>query len=236
MAKAKIIELSEQDLIDVVDRYEYLSTLLENKTIPSIQRLEKLDKEKPNIDDLINELTTTKDFLQNLSTQLTDETKKKIEIYLNTKIVAILKDASKNNETIKNNIDKITYNSMYFKKILQQDEKTLETYKKLLGMKGIVFSSLISIVIGFFIGIAFFIYQKEPLIKIENLKELHRAILDKRIKWEIHTNEKLLLVFNSFVVNEDSFIDDIKLIKLTERTATFYSYRDGERKTFTFHN
>ena len=128
MAKAKIIELSEQDLIDVVDRYEYLSTLLENKTIPSIQRLEKLDKEKPNIDNLISELTTTKDFLQNLSTQLTDETKKKIEIYLNTKIVAILKDASKNNETIKNNIDKITYNSMYFRKILQQDEETLEAY------------------------------------------------------------------------------------------------------------
>ena len=63
MAKAKVIELSDQELIDVVDRYEYLSTLLENKTIPAIQRLVKLDTEKTNIDTLVNVLTTTKDFL-----------------------------------------------------------------------------------------------------------------------------------------------------------------------------
>ena len=75
MAKAKVIELSDQELIDIVDRYEYLSTLLENKTIPTIQRLEKLDKEKSNIDILVKELNMTKDFLQKLSTKLTDETK-----------------------------------------------------------------------------------------------------------------------------------------------------------------
>ena len=38
-----ILAMSDQELIDVVDRYEYLSTLLETKTIPTIQRLEKFN-------------------------------------------------------------------------------------------------------------------------------------------------------------------------------------------------
>ena len=49
MARAKVIELSEQELIDVVDRFEYLSTLLNSKITPNINRLEKLEQEKINI-------------------------------------------------------------------------------------------------------------------------------------------------------------------------------------------
>ncbi len=49
MARAKVIELSEQELIDVVDRFEYLSTLLNSKIIPNINRLEKLEQERINI-------------------------------------------------------------------------------------------------------------------------------------------------------------------------------------------
>ena len=63
MAKAKVIELSEQELIDIVDRYEYLSTLLNSKITPNINRLEKLENERINIDVLVKELTSTKEFL-----------------------------------------------------------------------------------------------------------------------------------------------------------------------------
>lgn len=233
MAKAKVIELSDQELIDVVDRYEYLSTLLENKTIPAIQRLEKLDTEKTNIDTLVNELTTTKDFLSKLSTNLSDETKQKIETYLNNKVVVILKDTFENNETLKSNISKIANNSIYFKKVLENDEKNLKAYKKMLGFKGLVFSFLIGILIGFFICMAFFRFQEQPE-RIENFINLHKAILDNKITYVIKKDSKLDLIYNNTFLNEGSFIDDIKVSKITSSQVTFYSFRDNEYKTWNF--
>ncbi len=233
MAKAKVIELSEQELIDVVDRYEYLSTLLENKTIPTIQRLEKLDNEKTNIDTLVNELTTTKDFLSKLSTQLTDETKQKIETYLNNKVVVVLKDTFENNKTLKSNINKIANNSIYFKKILEQDEKNLKAYKRMLGFKGLIFSSLVGLLIGFFIGMSFFRFQ-EPQKKIENFLDLHNAILKDRVTFQTQKNERIQLIYNNTFLNEGSFIDDIKVVKILNSQVTFYSFRDGETKSWNF--
>lgn len=233
MAKAKVIELSDQELIDIVDRYEYLSTLLENKTIPTIQRLEKLDKEKSNIDDLIKELTTTKDFLGKLSTQLTDETKQKIETYLNNKVVVILKDTFENNETLKSNINKIANNSVYFKKILEQDEKNLKAYKKMLGLKGLILSSLTGILIGFFVGVSFFRFQEAPK-RIENFLDLHSAILEDRVTFQTQKNGKIQLIYNNIFLNEGSFIDDIKVVKISNSQVTFYSFRDGETKSWNF--
>ena len=233
MAKAKVIELSDQELIDVVDRYEYLSTLLESKTIPTIQRLEKLDNEKPNIDTLVKELTSTKDFLGKLSTQLTDETKQKIETYLNNKVVVILKDTFENNETLKSNINKIANNSVYFKKILEQDEKNLKAYKRMLGLKGLIFSSLAGILIGFFVGMAFFRFQ-EPPKRIENFLDLHSAILKDRVTFQTQKNERIQLIYNNTFLNEGSFIDDIKVVKILNSQVTFYSFRDGETKSWNF--
>ncbi|MCT7614045.1 hypothetical protein [Aliarcobacter butzleri] len=233
MAKAKVIELSDQELIDVVDRYEYLSTLLENKTIPAIQRLEKLENEKTNINTLVNELTTTKDFLGKLSTNLSDETKQKIETYLNNKVVVILKETFENNETLKSNISKIAQNSIYFQKVLENDEKNLKAYKKMLGFKGLVFSSLIGILIGFFIGMAFFRFQ-EPPKRIENFLDLHSAILENKVSFQTQKNEKIQLIYNNTLLNEGSFIDDIKVSKITSSQVTFYSFRDNEYKTWNF--
>jgi hypothetical protein len=233
MAKAKVIELSDQELIDIVDRYEYLSTLLENKTIPTIQRLEKLDKEKSNIDILVKELNTTKDFLQKLSTQLTDETKQKIEAYLNNKVVVILKETFENNETLKSNINKIANNSIYFQKILEQDEKNLKTYKKMLGLKGLIFSSLSGILIGFFIGMAFFRLQ-EVSKRIENFIDLHSAILENKVSFQTQKNERIQLIYNNIFLNEGSFVDDIKVVKISNSQVTFYSFRDGETKSWNF--
>lgn len=233
MAKAKVIELSEQELIDVVDRYEYLSTLLGNKILPATEKLEKLDKEKINIDDLIKELTTTKDFLGKLSTQLTDETKQKIETYLNNKVVVILKDTFENNETLKSNINKIAQNSIYFQKVLENDEKNLKTYKKMLGIKGLVFSSLFGILIGFFIGMAFFRFQEIPK-RIENFLDLHAAILLNEVTFLTQKNERIQLIYNNILLNEGSFIDDIKVVKISNSQVTFYSFRDGETKSWNF--
>lgn len=115
MARAKVIELSEQELIDVVDRFEYLSTLLNSKIIPNINRLEKLEQEKINIDTLVKELNSTKDFLSKLSTHLSNDAKQKIETYLNNKVVEILKNAFENNEILESNISKIADNSLFFK-------------------------------------------------------------------------------------------------------------------------
>lgn len=233
MAKAKVIELSEQELIDVVDRYEYLSTLLGNKILPATEKLEKLDKEKTNIDDLIKELTTTKDFLGKLSTQLTNETKQKIETYLNNKVVVILKDTFENNETLKSNINKIAQNSIYFQKVLENDEKNLKAYKKMLGIKGLVFSSLTGILVGFFIGMAFFRFQ-EPPKKIENFLDLHTAILLNEVTFQTQKNERIQLIYNNILLNESSFIDDIKVVKISNSQVTFYSFRDGETKSWNF--
>lgn len=233
MAKAKVIELSEQELIDVVDRYEYLSTLLENKTIPTIQKLEKLDNEKINIDTLVNELSTTKEFLSKLSTQLTDETKQKIETYLNNKVVVILKDAFENNETLKSNISKIANNSIYFKKVLENDEKNLKAYKKMLALKGLIFCSLFGLLIGFFIGMAFFRFQ-EPPKRIENFLNLHSAILENKVSFQTQKNERVQLIYNNILLNEGSFIDDIKVVKISNSQVTFYSFRDGETKSWNF--
>ena len=91
MARAKVIELSEQELIDIVDRYEYLSTLLNSKITPNINRLEQLENERINIDVLVKELTSTKEFLGKLSTNLSNDAKQKIETYLNNKVVEVLK-------------------------------------------------------------------------------------------------------------------------------------------------
>jgi hypothetical protein len=233
VAKAKIIELSEQELIDVVDRYEYLSTLLGNKILPATEKLEKLDKEKTNIDDLIKELTTTKDFLGKLSTQLTDETKQKIETYLNNKVVIILKETFENNETLKSNINKIAQNSIYFKKVLENDEKNLKAYKKMLGIKGLLFSSLTGILIGFFIGMAFFRFQ-EPPKRIENFLDLHAAILLNEVTFQTQKNERIQLIYNNILLNEGSFIDDIKVVKISNSQVIFYSFRDGETKSWNF--
>ncbi len=233
MAKAKVIELSEQELIDVVDKYEYLSTLLGNKILPATEKLEKLDKEKINIDDLIKELTTTKDFLGKLSTQLTDETKQKIETYLNNKVVVILKDTFENNETLKSNINKIANNSIYFQKILEQDEKNLKAYKKMLAIKGLIFSSLFGILIGFFVGMAFFRFQETPK-KIENFLDLHAAILKDKVSIQAQKNERIQLIYNNILLNEGSFIDDIKVVKISNLQVTFYSFRDGETKSWNF--
>ena len=233
MAKAKVIELSEQDLIDVVDRYEYLSTLLGNKILPATEKLEKLDKEKTNINNLIKELTTTKEFLSKFSTQLTNETKREIETDLNNKVVIILKETFENNETLKSNINKIANNSIYFQKILENDEKNLKAYKKMLGIKGLIFSSLFGILIGFFIGMAFFRFQ-EPPKRIENFLDLHRAILNDRVIYEVNNNSRMSLIYNNTLLNEESFIDDIKVIKISNSQVTFYSFRDGTYKTWNF--
>lgn len=233
MAKAKVIELSEQELIDIVDRYEYLSTILEKKILPTTQRLEKLDAEKLNIELLVKELTSTKDFLGKLSTHLTDETKLKIETYLNNKVVVILKDAFVNNKTLESNIKKISDNSIYFKDILEEDEKNIKAYKKMLGIKGLVFSSLFGILIGFFIGMAFFRFQ-EPPKRIENFIDLHRAILKDKVIFKTQGNERIELIYKNTYLNPGSFIDDIKIVKITNKEVMFYSFRDAETKSWNF--
>lgn len=233
MAKAKVIELSEQELIDIVDRYDYLSTILEKKVLPATERLEKLDKEKINIDILVKELNTTKNFLGKLSTQLTDETKLKIETYLNNKVVEILKDAFENNETLKSNITKISNNSIYFKKVLEQDEKNIKTFKKMLGIKGLVFSTLFGILIGFFIGMAFFRFQEQPK-RIENFIDLHGAILKDKVIFKTQGNERIELIYKNTYLNPGSFIDDIKIVKITNKEVIFYSFRDAETKSWNF--
>ena len=191
MAKAKVIELSDQELIDVVDRYEYLSTLLESKTIPTIQT------------------------------------------YLNNKVVVILKDTFENNETLKSNISKIANNSIYFQKVLENDEKNLKAYKRMLGLKGLIFSSLAGILICFFVGMAFFRFQ-EPPKRIENFLDLHSAILKDKVTFQTQKNERIQLIYNNTFLNEGSFIDDIKVVKILNSQVTFYSFRDGETKSWNF--
>ncbi len=126
MARAKVIELSEQELIDIVDRYEYLSTLLNSKITPNINRLEKLEQERINIDVLVKELTSTKEFLGKLSTNLSNDAKQKIETYLNNKVVEVLKNAFENNETLESNISKIADNSLFFKTLMDNCEMAMK--------------------------------------------------------------------------------------------------------------
>ena len=138
-----------------------------------------------------------------------------------------------NNETLKSNINKIANNSIYFKKIIEQDEKNLKAYKKMLGFKGLLFSSLTGILIGFFVGMAFFRFQ-EPPKRIENFLDLHSAILKDRVTFQTQKNERIQLIYNNTFLNEGSFIDDIKVVKILNSQVTFYSFRDGETKSWNF--
>ena len=210
MAKAKVIELSEQELIDVVDRYEYLSTLLNSKITPNINRLEKLENEKINIDILLKELTSTKEFLGKLSTNLSNDAKQKIETYLNNKVVEVLKNAFENNKTLESNISKIADNSLFFKQVLESDQKHLRAYKKIVGYKALILSSIIGIFLGFFASIFFYKYH-EISNRIENFSDLYKAINEKRIITMIEDSKTILVYDNKKIIKEGNFIDDIKV-------------------------
>ena len=230
MAKAKVIELSEQELIDVVDRFEYLSTLLNSKITPNINRLEKLEQEKINIDILLKELTSTKEFLGKLSTNLSNDAKQKIETYLNNKVVEVLKNAFENNKTLESNISKIADNSLFFKQVLESDQKHLRAYKKIVGYKALILSSIIGIFLGFFASTFFYKYN-EIGSRIENFSDLNKAIEEKRVRSTLE-DFKIVLVFDSKkTIKEGDFIDDIKVLKITDTYITFYSFRDGTTST-----
>ena len=230
MARAKVIELSEQELIDVVDRFEYLSTLLNSKITPNINRLEKLEQEKINIDTLVKELNSTKDFLSKLSTNLSNDAKQKIETYLNNKVVEVLKNAFENNKTLESNISKIADNSLFFKQVLESDQKHLRAYKKIVGYKALILSSIIGIFLGFFASIFFYKYH-EISNRIENFSDLNKAIEEKRVRSTLE-DFKIVLVFDSKkTIKEGDFIDDIKVLKITDTYITFYSFRDGTTST-----
>ena len=230
MAKAKVIELSEQELIDVVDRFEYLSTLLNSKIIPNINRLEKLEQEKINIDTLVKELNSTKDFLSKLSTNLSNDAKQKIETYLNNKVVEILKNAFENNEILESNISKIADNSLFFKQVLESDQKHLQAYKKIVGYKALILCSIIGIFLGFFASIFFYKYH-EISNRIENFSDLYKVINEKRIITMIEDSKTILVYDNKKIIKEGDFIDDIKVVKITDTYITFYSFRDGTSST-----
>ena len=230
MAKAKVIELSEQELIDIVDRYEYLSTLLNSKITPNINRLEKLENEKINIDILVKELTSTKEFLGKLSTNLSNDAKQKIETYLNNKVVEVLKNAFENNKTLESNISKIADNSLFFKQVLESDQKHLRAYKKIVGYKALILSSIIGIFLGFFASIFFYKYH-EISNRIENFSDLYKAINEKRIITMIEDSKTILVYDNKKIIKEGDFIDDIKVVKITDTYITFYSFRDGTSST-----
>ena len=230
MARAKVIELSEQELIDVVDRFEYLSTLLNSKITPNINRLEKLEQEKINIDVLVKELNSTKEFLGKLSTNLSNDAKQKIETYLNNKVVEVLKNAFENNKTLESNISKIADNSLFFKQVLESDQKHLRAYKKIVGYKALILSSIIGIFLGFFASIFFYKYH-EISNRIENFSDLNKAIEEKRVRSTLE-DFKIVLVFDSKkTIKEGDFIDDIKVLKITDTYITFYSFRDGTTST-----
>ena len=230
MARAKVIELSEQELIDVVDRFEYLSTLLNSKITPNINRLGKLEQEKINIDVLVKELNSTKDFLSKLSTNLSNDAKQKIETYLNNKVVEVLKNAFENNKTLESNISKIADNSLFFKQVLESDQKHLRAYKKIVGYKALILSSIIGIFLGFFASIFFYKYH-EISNRIENFSDLNKAIEEKRVRSTLE-DFKIVLVFDSKkTIKEGDFIDDIKVLKITDTYITFYSFRDGTTST-----
>jgi hypothetical protein len=230
VAKAKVIELSEQELIDIVDRYEYLSTLLNSKITPNINRLEKLENEKINIDILLKELTSTKEFLGKLSTNLSNDAKQKIETYLNNKVVEILKNAFENNEILESNISKIADNSLFFKQVLESDQKYLRAYKKIVGYKALILCSIIGIFLGFFASIFFYKYH-EISNRIENFSDLYKAINEKRIITMIEDSKTILVYDNKKIIKEGDFIDDIKVVKITDTYITFYSFRDGTSST-----
>lgn len=230
MARAKVIELSEQELIDIVDRYEYLSTLLNSKITPNINRLEKLENEKINIDILLKELTSTKEFLGKLSTNLSNDAKQKIETYLNNKVVEVLKNAFENNKTLESNISKIADNSLFFKQVLESDQKHLRAYKKIVGYKALILSSIIGIFLGFFASIFFYKYH-EISNRIENFSDLYKAINEKRIITMIEDSKTILVYDNKKIIKEGDFIDDIKVLKITDTYITFYSFRDGTSST-----
>lgn len=230
MAKAKVIELSEQELIDIVDRFEYLSTFLNSKIIPNINRLEKLEQEKINIDTLVKELNSTKDFLSKLSTNLSNDAKQKIETYLNNKVVEVLKNAFENNKTLESNISKIADNSLFFKQVLESDQKYLRAYKKIVGYKALILCSIIGIFLGFFASIFFYKYH-EISNRIENFSDLYKAINEKRIITMIEYSKTILVYDNKKIIKEGDFIDDIKVVKITDTYITFYSFRDGTSST-----
>ena len=230
MSKAKVIELSEQELIDIVDRYEYLSTLLNSKITPNINRLEKLENEKINIDILLKELTSTKEFLGKLSTNLSKDAKEKIETYLNNKVVDVLKNAFENNEILESNISKIADNSLFFKQVLESDQKYLRAYKKIVGYKALILCSIIGIFLGFFASIFFYKYH-EISNRIENFSDLYKAINEKRIITMIEDSKTILVYDNKKIIKEGDFIDDIKVVKITDTYITFYSFRDGTSST-----
>ena len=230
MARAKVIELSEQELIDVVDRFEYLSTLLNSKITPNINRLEKLEQEKINIDVLVKELNSTKEFLGKLSTNLSNDAKQKIETYLNNKVVEVLKNAFENNKTLESNISKIADNSLFFKQVLESDQKHLRAYKKIVGYKALILSSIIGIFLGFFASIFFYKYH-EISNRIENFSDLYKAINEKRIITMIEDSKTILVYDNKKIIKEGDFTDDIKVVKITDTYITFYSFRDGTSST-----
>ena len=230
MSKAKVIKLSEQELIDIVDRYEYLSTLLNSKITPNINRLEQLENEKINIDILLKELTSTKEFLGKLSTNLSNDAKQKIETYLNNKVVEILKNAFENNEILESNISKIADNSLFFKQVLESDQKHLQAYKKIVGYKALILCSIIGIFLGFFASIFFYKYH-EISNRIENFSDLYKAINEKRIITMIEDSKTILVYDNKKIIKEGNFIDDIKVVKITDTYITFYSFRDGTSST-----
>ncbi|MGH2279719.1 hypothetical protein ACRCD7_11335 [Aliarcobacter sp. ERUVET-7] len=230
MSKAKVIELSDLELIDIVDRYEYLSTLLNSKITPNINRLEKLENEKINIDILVKELTSTKEFLGKLSTNLSNDAKQKIETYLNNKVVEVLKNAFENNEILESNISKIADNSLFFKQVLESDQKHLRAYKKIVGYKALILSSIIGIFLGFFASIFFYKYH-EISNRIENFSDLYKAINEKRIITMIEDSKTILVYDNKKIIKEGDFIDDIKVVKITDTYITFYSFRDGTSST-----
>ena len=80
---------------------------------------------------------------------------------------------------------------------------------------------------------AFFRFQ-EPPKKIENFLDLHSAILKDRVTFQTQKNERIQLIYNNTFLNEGSFIDDIKVIKISNSQVTFYSFRDGETKSWNF--
>ena len=149
---------------------------------------------------------------------------------MNNKVVEILKNAFENNEILESNISKIADNSLFFKQVLESDQKHLQAYKKIVGYKALILCSIIGIFLGFFASIFFYKYH-EISNRIENFSDLYKAINEKRIITMIEDSKTILVYDNKKIIKEGNFIDDIKVVKITDTYITFYSFRDGTSST-----
>lgn len=203
-----VVMLNKNELENIVDKYEYLHTLLKTDISVFIENQEKLKDLDSNVSEVGAKLMAVNHVLSNSSKTLSEQAVKEIENNLQYSIINTIKNYFINNKDLTINVKRICKDNIDLKRLLENQNATEYKYKKLISFKSNIFSFLFGMLFISSFVFLFFTSIKNSFI-IDDV-----SLLNKKNK-EFYE----YLIANDFLferINDKSYISFPKDSKLTQ--------------------